>query len=201
MLDNGGIKWEMRRNSMSVLRVYAEDNSAEFEEFSEFDEISRRMRLAGIQFERWVADQELPGNASQEEILKAYEGPVSKLMRDRGFVTADVISVQPDTPNTPELRKKFLNEHTHGEDEARFFVDGSGLFYIHTGGKVYGLLCERGDFIDIPPRTKHWFDMGPRPLLKCIRTFTTPEGWVADFTGSDIASRFPRFEVLIPEPV
>ena len=183
---------------MSMLRVYAQDNPNEFEQFFEFEEIAQKMLSAGIQFERWVADQELSRDASQEEILKVYEKPVKKLMQDRGFITADVISVHAEMPNAPELRKKFLEEHTHSEDEARFFVDGSGLFYIHTGGKVYALLCEKGDFIDIPPRTKHWFDMGPKPFLKCIRTFTTPEGWVAEFTGSDIASRFPRFETVVP---
>jgi 1,2-dihydroxy-3-keto-5-methylthiopentene dioxygenase len=35
--------------------------------------------------------------------------------------------------------------------------------------------------------------MGPQPDFKCIRLFTSPDGWVANFTGSDIASRFPRF--------
>jgi 1,2-dihydroxy-3-keto-5-methylthiopentene dioxygenase len=33
-----------------------------------------------------------------------------------------------------------------------------------------------------------------------IRTFTTPEGWVADFTGSEIASHFPRYDSLVPVP-
>ena len=183
---------------MSLLRIYPEDDSSVLEEFFEFDPISRKMREAGIQFVRWVADQQLSQNATQEEILQAYDKPVKKLMQDRGFATADVISVHAGTPNIPELRKKFLDEHTHSEDEARFFVEGSGLFFIHTGEKVYALLCERGDFIDIPPLTKHWFDMGPRPLLKCIRTFTSPEGWAANYTGSLIASRFPRMEVFAP---
>jgi 1,2-dihydroxy-3-keto-5-methylthiopentene dioxygenase len=33
--------------------------------------------------------------------------------------------------------------------------------------------------------------MGPRPRFTAIRLFTTPAGWVATFTGSDIAARFP----------
>jgi 1,2-dihydroxy-3-keto-5-methylthiopentene dioxygenase len=36
--------------------------------------------------------------------------------------------------------------------------------------------------------------MGAAPDFKCIRLFTNPEGWVANFTGDDIASRFPNFE-------
>jgi 1,2-dihydroxy-3-keto-5-methylthiopentene dioxygenase len=182
---------------MSLLRIYNEDNAKTYREFVRFEEITSELRGAGIHFDRWTADHELAKDATQEEILAAYHAQVSDLMKRRGFVTADVILVHPEMPNHPELRKKFLDEHTHSEDEARFFVDGCGLFYIHTNGSVYVVLCERGDFIDVPPRTKHWFDMGPRPFLKVIRTFTTPEGWVADFTGSDIASRFPRFEALV----
>jgi 1,2-dihydroxy-3-keto-5-methylthiopentene dioxygenase len=183
---------------MSLLRVYSEKDPIQFEEFSDFSGIAEQMTKASVLFERWKAEARLVDGSTQEEVLKAYEKPVSKLMQDRGFATADVISVHPNMPNHPELRKKFLEEHQHSEDEARFFVDGSGLFYIHAAGKVFALLCERGDFINIPAGTKHWFDMGPRPFLKCIRTFTTQEGWVAEFTGDDIAKRFPRFESLIP---
>ena len=185
---------------MSLLRVFSENEPERWEEYSSFEEISRKVKEAGILFERWTADRELSKDISQEEILAAYERPVKELMKERGFVSADVISVHDQMPNHPELRKKFLDEHTHSEDEARFFIDGSGIFYIHTNNHVYAILCERGDFIDVPARTPHWFDMGPKPFLKVIRTFTTPEGWVADFTGSDIASRFPRFEGMFSVP-
>jgi 1,2-dihydroxy-3-keto-5-methylthiopentene dioxygenase len=36
--------------------------------------------------------------------------------------------------------------------------------------------------------------MGENPSFKVIRLFTTPEGWVATFTGSDIAKAFPTFD-------
>ena len=184
---------------MSLLRIYAEDNPIDYQEFTDFERIAANLKEAGILFERWNADRTLSKDATQAEILAAYEQPVSKLMADRGFVTADVISVHSEMPNHPELRKKFLDEHTHREDEARFFVEGCGLFYIHTRKRIYAVLCERNDFIDVPARTPHWFDMGAKPLLKAIRTFTTPEGWVAEFTESDIASRFPRFESIVTQ--
>jgi 1,2-dihydroxy-3-keto-5-methylthiopentene dioxygenase len=39
--------------------------------------------------------------------------------------------------------------------------------------------------------------MGERPDFKCIRFFTRPEGWVGNFTGSDIATRFPDFDTHV----
>jgi 1,2-dihydroxy-3-keto-5-methylthiopentene dioxygenase len=89
------------------------------------------------------------------------------------------------------MRQKFLNEHTHKDDEARFFVDGSGLFYINTGSEIIGLLCTKGDLVNVPAGTRHWFDMGAKPFFQCVRVFTDPAGWVGHFTGSLLASQFP----------
>jgi 1,2-dihydroxy-3-keto-5-methylthiopentene dioxygenase len=61
------------------------------------------------------------------------------------------------------------------------------------------VLCERGDLIGVPDNTRHWFDMSERPYFIAIRLFTNKEGWVANFTGSDIAEGFPRLPA--PESV
>jgi 1,2-dihydroxy-3-keto-5-methylthiopentene dioxygenase len=178
---------------MSLLRVYPSDSDPRtYHESTTAEAIAAGAAPAGIRFERWRAGKELPAGATQDAILAGYGESVAALQRACGFVTADVIRVHPETPNHPELRKKFLAEHVHVEDEARFFVEGSGLFTIHQGGAVYCLLCEAGDLINVPAGTPHWFDMGPSPRFTCIRLFTSAEGWVARFTGSDVADRFPR---------
>jgi 1,2-dihydroxy-3-keto-5-methylthiopentene dioxygenase len=100
----------------------------------------------------------------------------------------------PDNPERLELRRKFLQEHTHDEDEVRFFVEGAGVFYLRSAGKVHVTRCERGDLLSVPAGTRHWFDMGPAPFFTAIRWFTRPEGWVARFTGDPIAEQFPGFE-------
>ncbi len=105
-----------------------------------------------------------------------------------------MISLYPEHPDKDALRKKFLDEHSHSEDEVRFFVDGQGLFALHIADKVYAVLCEGGDLISVPASTTHWFDMGPNPNFKVIRVFDNEKGWVANFTGSDIASKFARLE-------
>jgi 1,2-dihydroxy-3-keto-5-methylthiopentene dioxygenase len=87
-----------------------------------------------------------------------------------------------------------LSEHIHTEDEVRFFVDGCGLFYLHIGDKVYSVLCEKGDFLSVPANTKHWFDLGGEPNLAAIRFFNNEAGWVAQYTGSEIAKQFPKLD-------
>ena len=145
-------------------------------------------------FEGWRADRTLTEDAGQDEVISAYRQSVDRLMEDYGFQSVDVVALRPDHPDRVALRQKFNNEHTHSEFEVRFFVEGKGLFYIHQGDKVYGVMCEQGDLISVPANTKHWFDMGAAPSFKCIRLFTNPEGWMAQFTGDTIATRFPVFE-------
>ncbi len=125
--------------------------------------------------------------------MRPIKTQVDGLMQEYAFKSVDVVSLNPNHPDKTALRAKFLDEHTHSDFEVRFFVDGQGLFYIHTGGKVYGVLCEKGDLISVPANTPHWFDMGENPHFKCIRLFTTPEGWVAQYTGDTIASGYPQF--------
>lgn len=183
---------------MSLLTIHSEQGPAPAEVVRDFDAISGRLSELGVQFERWAAGCELAADADQEAILSAYAGPVETLKARYGFQSADVISVGPTHPQE-QLRAKFLSEHTHSDFEVRFFVEGRGLFYLHPDENVYAVLCEKGDLISVPAGVRHWFDMGETPDLKCIRLFTTPEGWVADFTGSDIAERFPKIERFIEE--
>jgi 1,2-dihydroxy-3-keto-5-methylthiopentene dioxygenase len=180
---------------MSELRIFDEGNPAKAESVhTQFELIRDQLGKIGVLFERWKATKELDDHASQDEVIEAYRSPIDRLMQRFGFKSVDVISIAPDHPQKEAMRDKFLHEHTHDDFEVRFFVDGEGMFYIRKAGKVFATLCTRGDLISVPANTTHWFDMGPLPRLKAIRLFTTPEGWVAKFTGDKIADRFPRLD-------
>ncbi len=180
---------------MSHLTVYAEsDGKNPLLATEDVDVIRTELGAAGIQLERWKADRDLADDADNETIIAAYQAEIDRLVAERGFQTYDVVSMNPDHPEKETLRKKFLSEHTHSEDEVRFFVRGQGLFIIHANEKVYSMLCEKDDLISVPANTRHWFDMGPNPTFTAIRLFNDPDGWVGNFTGDDIASRFPLLE-------
>jgi len=185
----------MNTTLTSTLRVYDEnDPSQSLVDTTDRAEIARILGTEKILFEQWAANAPLSADSDQAAIVAAYGADIDRLKNEFGYTTVDVIRVTAQTPNVPALREKFLNEHTHSEDEVRFFVEGSASFYLRTGGKVYQAICTRGDLIGVPANTTHWFDMGPAPEFAAIRLFVNPEGWVANFTGDDIASRFPKYE-------
>jgi 1,2-dihydroxy-3-keto-5-methylthiopentene dioxygenase len=178
---------------MSRLRIYDDMRTdAPRSTHTVHADIARELAAVGVRFEQWETAQPVEPGASQDEVIAAYRGDIDRLMREEGYQAVDVVSLRPDNPDRAAFRQKFLNEHMHSEDEVRFFVAGAGQFTLHIDGKVYEVLCESGDLIGVPDRPRHWFDMSESPYFIAIRLFTNKEGWVANFTGTDIAEQFPR---------
>ena len=180
---------------MSELNIFSEDDPREAtNSSSDHAEIAALLSAQGIRFERWAATEVVVAGDSQEKIIAEYQDDIDRLIAANGYQTVDVVSLTSDHPDKAAMRQKFLSEHTHSEDEVRFFVDGQGLFSLHIENSVYEVLCEKGDLISVPANTRHWFDMGPNPNFVAIRLFNNPDGWVANFSGSDIAEEFNRLE-------
>ena len=180
---------------MSQLRVYqANQPKTVLQETSQGEEIANILKSQGVLFERWEAKAPIEAGDNPEKVLAAYSDSISRLKAIGGYTTEDVISLNASHPEKASLRQKFLSEHTHSEDEVRFFVAGRGLFCLHINDKVYNITCEAGDLISVPAGITHWFDMGPEPEFTCIRLFIDPAGWVAQYTGNTIAENMPLFE-------
>lgn len=174
---------------MSRLQVFREDDAhTPVLATEDGDVIASTLRAIGVRFERW------PLRDHGEDILAAYAPETETLKAAGGFQSIDVVRVTPDHPDRATMRTKFLSEHTHAEDEVRFFVGGEGLFTLHHDNRVFDVLCTAGDLMSVPAGMRHWFDMGAAPQFIAIRLFVNPDGWVASFTGNDISDRFPRHE-------
>jgi 1,2-dihydroxy-3-keto-5-methylthiopentene dioxygenase len=179
---------------MSRLTVYPDDDATRtLLETSDGERIAEALKPIHVRFERWAASRQLPPAIDDATVMEAYRDDIERLKHECGYRSVDVLRCLPDNPKREELRLKFLDEHTHDDDEVRFFVEGAGVFYLRAAGKVFMTLCERGDLLSVPAGTRHWFDMGPAPHFTAIRLFTTPAGWVAKFTGERIARNFPFY--------
>lgn len=184
---------------MTTLTVYPDTSAENAVTHTKFCDIAGSLAQIGVLLERWQATRPLSPAAGPDEVLAAYSDAIERLKQHYQFQSVDVVSITPGHPNKDTMRAKFLSEHTHDDFEIRFFVDGSGLFYLHARNKVYVVLCEQGDLISVPAHTPHWFDMGETPDFKCIRLFTTAEGWVGHSTGSEIARNYPGFDEFVAE--
>jgi 1,2-dihydroxy-3-keto-5-methylthiopentene dioxygenase len=187
---------------MTVLTRW-KDNDPDTVVFTSSDPeaIAADLQGYGIRYEQWPLDAQLGPSPTQDEVFAAFKPSIDKLVAETGYSTMDVAQIHPsDDPSWAETaagaRGRFLSEHTHGEDEIRFFVGGSGVFYLHIGDDVIAVLCEAGDLLSVPALTTHWFDMGTRPDFIAIRFFQNPDGWVGTFTGSPIAESFATYDQL-----
>ncbi|GAA2301349.1 cupin [Streptomyces caniferus] len=163
-------------------------------------EIAAALAPLGVRYEQWPVRADVPADAGGDTVLTAYRTEIDRLNSEEGFSSVDVVALHPgDAPDWPQraraAREKFLTEHTHDDDdEVRFFVSGAGIFYLHVAGEVHAVYCEKGDLLGVPKGTTHWFDMGTEPSFTAIRFFHEEDGWIGNFTGSGIASRFPGFD-------
>ncbi len=135
----------------------------------------------GIRYERWgVRDQKA---GSDGEVLDLYKPEVDRLKSERGYATADMIGLTPDTPNLDVILAKFDKEHHHTTDEVRFTVEGEGVFEISTEkGENLVFTSEPGDLIVIPAMRRHFFYLTPKRTIRTIRMFKTKEGWEAIYS-------------------
>ncbi len=175
---------------MSRLTIWDAASNARILVTEDPGEIGRELREIGVRFEQWQRAA-IPDTAEADAVLAAYRPQLDAFMAGTGAGTADVIRLTPDHPQKEAMRAKFLSEHTHTEDEVRFFHAGSGNFVLHANGRVYDAHCVAGDLISVPANHRHWFDAGENPSFTVLRVFTDTTGWTPHYTGTDMAERFP----------
>lgn len=171
---------------MAILRIADEDRQME-----DAQEISTFLGQFGIWYRRFEGSDSLSTHATQEEILAAYDEPIQALKEEGGYVTADVINITPDIEGLDGMLAKFSKEHWHDEDEVRFIVHGSGVFHLHPkGGPVFSIEVLKGDMINVPRGTLHWFDLCKEKTIRAIRLFQDPSGWTPHYTDSGLDQNY-----------
>jgi 1,2-dihydroxy-3-keto-5-methylthiopentene dioxygenase len=78
---------------MDILHIPGENLSLQ-----QYDEIREFLAVIGIDYERWEPVAGVTSEASSEQILDVYSKQINVLKRRVGYVTADVIDVNKDTP-------------------------------------------------------------------------------------------------------
>ncbi len=165
---------------MAVLR-FPDTN----EIFDDACAIRSALAVTGIDYERWSLDR-VPPDSSADAVLAAYAPEIDDMKRRGGYVTADVIDVNPSTPNLEAMLARFDKEHTHDEDEVRFILSGRGVFFLELNGRIASVEVGPGDMLRVPRGTKHWFTLCEDRSIRAIRWFQDTAGWTPHYTDSGI---------------
>ena len=156
----------------------------------EQSEITAALAAIGIDYERWSLDR-VGVDADADSVLSVYAHEIDAMKTQGGYTTADVIDIDPGTPNLDAMLAKFSTEHTHDEDEVRFIIAGRGIFHIHPlNGDVTAIEVEAGDMIRVPRGTRHWFDLCSDRRIRAIRWFQDKSGWTPRYTHSGVDTGF-----------
>ena len=165
---------------MAILRFPSEDRVIDNE-----SEIRVSLAALGIDYESWDLSR-VPADASADEVLAAYAQEIEEMKQRGGYVTADIIDVNPATPNLDAMLARFDKEHTHSEDEVRFILAGRGIFFLHLGEKVVSVEVGPGDMLRVPKGTTHWFTLCEDRRIRAIRWFQDTAGWTPHYTGTGV---------------
>ncbi len=169
---------------MAVLRFPNENCRIESE-----PEIRAALGELGIDYERWSLDR-VPPDSSAESVLHAYAAEIDAMKQRGGYVTADVIDVNAETPNLDAMLAKFDKEHTHSEDEVRFILAGRGIFFLNLNNMVVSVEVGPGDMLRVPRGTTHWFTLCEDRRIRAIRWFQDTTGWTPHYTASGVDQNY-----------
>ncbi len=148
-------------------------------------EIRATLASQGIDYARWSLDR-VPADATADQVLAAYSIEIDEMKRRGGYVTADIIDVNPETPNLDAMLARFDKEHTHSEDEVRFILSGRGIFFLALEKGVANVEVHPGDLLRVPKGTRHWFTLCAERHIRAIRWFQATSGWAPLYTDSGL---------------
>jgi 1,2-dihydroxy-3-keto-5-methylthiopentene dioxygenase len=171
---------------MAVLRFPEESPQSIIESEAE---VRSTLAGLGIEYERWSLDR-VGADCSADEVLDAYRTEIEEMKQRGGYVTADVIDVNPSTPNLETMLAKFDKEHTHSEDEVRFILAGRGIFFLVLNHRVASVEVGPGDMLRVPQGTRHWFTQCEDRRIRAIRWFQDQTGWTPHYTESGVDRDF-----------
>ncbi|MGB7442634.1 MAG: acireductone dioxygenase [Coleofasciculaceae cyanobacterium] len=166
--------------------------------YTQLEDIVRELTPLGVQLNRWsVGDnqeiqnllaQDQLSDEQKEQVLQALDQYFEHLKHTAGYQSRDLIVLHPKIPNLEGLLSKFNRSHTHADDEVRYIVAGEGIFgFVYPDRSQVELTVQQEEYINVPANTEHWFRLTPSQRVKAVRYFTSTEGWVPQYTGTDIS--------------
>jgi len=166
-------------------------------QFQDLETITSELAPLGVQLKHWptgddpglqeLLDQPALNDEEKDKVLAGLDHYFKELQETAGYQSRDLIVLHPGIPNLDDLLTKFIQCHTHDDDEVRYIVGGDGTFgFVRPDGSQILLTVEAQEYINVPANTEHWFLLTEQKTIKAVRYFTGMDGWVPRYTGTQI---------------
>jgi 1,2-dihydroxy-3-keto-5-methylthiopentene dioxygenase len=164
--------------------------------YTQLGDIARELAPLNVQLNRWsVGDnpeihrllaKDALSDEEKEQVLQGLDSYFEELKASAGYQSRDLIVLHPEVPNLNALLSKFDPCHYHTDAEVRYIVAGEGIFgFVRPDGSQVELTVQAQEYINVPENTEHWFYLTPSQRIKAVRYFTTTEGWLPEYTGTE----------------
>ena len=162
-------------------------------ELKDLSAVQSRLARLGITLRHWPAPAEVRArelmekkslnDAEKEELLGHVQNRFEELKRDKGYQTRDMVVIHEDIPGLADMLAKFDKIHYHTDDEVRYILAGRGYFgFVEPDSTQFLFEVSAGDYINVPARTEHWFEMKDSRRIKAVRYFIDNSGWTPVYT-------------------
>ncbi len=184
---------------MAILRL--EDDTT----YTQISDIQRELTPVNVCVNNWKIGNEPKLNSllardilsdeDKEYILQELDAYFQELAKNDGYQKRDLVALHSSIPNLDGMLAKFDKIHTHADPEVRYIIDGEGIFgFVRPDGSQIELTVQPEDYINVPAGVEHWFYLTSLQRIKAVRYFTNTEGWVPEYTDTEI--RLPRASVV-----
>ena len=107
-----------------------------------------------------------------------YQPLLTKFCAEHAYTSQDEVQLSPATENLQSICAKFIDEHSHDEDEVRFVLEGEGIFDIRSkDDRWMRVTVFPGDLLMVPAGRYHRFMLTEQQSIRCVRLFQNASGW------------------------
>ncbi|MBD2436014.1 cupin domain-containing protein [Nostoc sp. FACHB-110] len=176
---------------MAILLL--EDGSVE----SDLSEIVSELAPIGVHLKHYdpgtsllfpsLLEQDVLNNSEKHYIVDLHNSVFEFLRHENGSLWCDLLNVHPGVPNLQMLLNAYSHYHTHTSAEPLYVLAGEMIFgFVRPDGSQIQLLVQPQDYIYIPAEVEHWSSLTASLSFKAVRYFTSAEGWVPNYTGTQL---------------
>lgn len=135
-----------------------------------------------------LLNQDILTNSEKSHITVTHHNLFEFLQQEKGYLWYDLHNIHPGLPNLEILIHSYMRYHVHTCAEANYILAGELIYgFVKPNGQHIHLLMQSQEYIHIPQTVEHWCSPAASLSCKMIRYFTSVDGWLPRYTGTQVS--------------